>query len=169
MRLGNNCSRGFGRVAILTRAVEAEPVSALAKRARAFDAQLKAQAGAWARHAFYLPVTLMSDAILYDDLLRHQLVLTPATLRAGAGVPAADLVYQNAGRELTPGWNRLWGLPRADEWAIAMGSVFLFGLPAEPDFAELAAWEQAGVGERRREGFGRLRVADPFHQEIKPL
>jgi CRISPR-associated protein Csx10 len=170
VRVGNNRSRGFGRVAIQTRSFGVEAAEEIAERARAFDARLRTRAGQLALpHAFYLPITLTSDTLLYDRLLRHQLTLTGAYLDTVWNIPGAELVYQNAGRERVAGWHDVWGLPRADEWGIARGSVFLFGLPGEPDFARLAQMQARGIGARRSEGFGQVRIADTFHQEVKPL
>jgi len=44
--------------------------------------------------------------------------------------------------------------------------VFLFGLPSEPDWNELAEAQNAGLGARRAEGFGAFRIADEFHWEV---
>jgi len=172
VRLGNNRTRGFGRVVLDIRESEEEDAEELAQRAKAFDTMLREearQAGIATPHAFYLPLTLISDAILYDRLLRYRLQVTSDYLTRAWGIQEAKLVYHNAGRRLVSGWSNLWGLPKADEWAIAMGSVFLFGLPSEPDFSTLARMQSEGIGARRSEGFGQVRVAESFHQEVNPL
>lgn len=172
IRLGNNRTRGFGRVNLGMHAHEEATQAELAERAHAFDAQLRATAQdvqVTLPHAFYLPITLVSDTLLYDRLLRHQLHITGDYLAERWAIAGAELVYQNTGRERIAGWHDIWGLPRADEWGIAMGSVFLFGLPAEPDFAQLARMQREGIGARRSEGFGQVRIADAFHQEVTPL
>jgi CRISPR-associated protein Csx10 len=49
-----------------------------------------------------------------------------------------------------------------------MGSVFLFSTeqPLDADaYALLAMLQQDGIGERRAEGYGQLRVCDEFHME----
>ncbi|NKQ37378.1 MAG: hypothetical protein HF973_17400 [Chloroflexi bacterium] len=51
------------------------------------------------------------------------------------------------------GFNRKWGLPLCQSWAIQAGSVFVF--PPECH-DELAEWVATGIGERRAEGFGRV-------------
>ena len=61
-------------------------------------------------------------------------------------------------------------MPRADEAAVAMGSVFLFGFSTPLDKQKVTAllrMQDQGVGVRRREGFGRVVVASPFHWEVK--
>lgn len=51
------------------------------------------------------------------------------------------------------GFNRKWGLPLCQSWAVQAGSVFVF--PPEC-YAELGEWVTKGVGERRAEGYGRV-------------
>jgi len=56
---------------------------------------------------------------------------------------------------LVGGFNRKWGLPLPQDWAIEAGSVFVFPASCK---AELDKWAITGVGERRTEGFGRVAV-----------
>ena len=51
------------------------------------------------------------------------------------------------------GFNRKWGLPLCQSWAIQAGSVFVF---APECYAELEKWAEKGIGERRAEGYGRV-------------
>ncbi|CAG0944210.1 hypothetical protein ANRL1_01643 [Anaerolineae bacterium] len=51
------------------------------------------------------------------------------------------------------GFNRTWGLPLTQAWAIQVGSVFVF---ESHHRAALAAMVKDGIGERRAEGFGRV-------------
>lgn len=51
------------------------------------------------------------------------------------------------------GFNRKWGLPLCQSWAVQAGSVFVF---APECYAELQEWVTKGVGERRAEGYGRV-------------
>ncbi len=67
------------------------------------------------------------------------------------------------------GWNELWGTPRTNEYALDIGSVFLFGTTIEPInslWQALFRLEEEGAGQRRTEGFGRICVSDPFHLEV---
>ncbi len=89
-------------------------------------------------------------------------------------IPAGsfDLIYQNADTRQILGWNDLWGLPRTKEVAIDTGSVFLFAtsIKGEKGLEELLSalfkLEQAGIGRRKAEGFGRICISDEFHREI---
>jgi hypothetical protein len=91
--------------------------------------------------------------------------MPPEVIEAACGLNGVALIYCNATSRRVSGWNSLWGLPKADEWAVAMGSVFLFGLPATPDWQALASTQANGVGSRCAEGFGTIRIADEFHVE----
>jgi CRISPR-associated Csx10 family RAMP protein len=166
LRVGHNRTRGMGRLAITT-LVETERDSAalIERRAKAFDHALREAAGADARHTFYLPITLSSDCILANSAHRYRLQLDGDAIKEAWGIQSGNLIYCNAYPRRVSGWSSLWGLPKADEWAIGMGSVFLFGLNAEPSWETLAAAQTSGLGGRRSEGFGRFKVADEFHWE----
>jgi CRISPR-associated protein Csx10 len=166
-RVGHNRTRGLGKLDQLNLSppTVTDTAVTLKTRAKSFDVALRAKAGAYARHAFYLPVTLMSDCIWPDAACRYRLQLTPAALAEIWGISDAELIYTNADKRRVSGWNGLWGMPKADEWAMAMGSVFLFGLAAEPDWQRLAQAQATGLGVRRTEGFGAIRIADEIHWE----
>lgn len=172
LRVGNTRTRGLGGLSLplglIRRGTEREEARAeqLAARTRAFDAHLRNTLGARARHAFYLAVLLVSDCIIKDAAGRFCLQVTPEVLLDEWGLGEAQLVYLNAGRRLVRGWNSLWGLPKSEQWAVAMGSVFLYGLDSEPDWEQLARAESQGLGLRRNEGFGAVRISDAFHLEV---
>lgn len=170
IRVGNNRTRGFGRVSLNMQACELDTIEALRKRVEDFTAQFKTaatQAGIATPDALYVPITLTSDAILYDPLLRARLRLSGQDLVA-FGLEDAPLIFHAASTRQVAGWSELWGLPRADDWAISMGSVFLFALPRADDatFESLLRLEEQGIGLRRAEGFGMVSVANLFHTEL---
>lgn len=180
VRIGNNRTRGFGRVSVDPAFNPMQPsqddtvaqVAKLQARIEAFTAQFKQAADAVepaieAPAAMYVPLLLTSDAILTDELLRARLQLDPTDL-AAVGITNAELVFHAAGTRHIAGWSGVWGLPRADDWAITMGSVFLFALPQadETTFKALLDLQRQGVGLRRAEGFGSLVVTHPFHIEL---
>ena len=120
-------------------------------------------------HKFYFPITLQSDAILLDPQLRYQTALDSDYLYRVWDLADAKLVYQNAGQRRVIGWNGLFGLPKAAEWAISMGSVFLCeydGVIDDCFYFKLYHIEQRGIGKRRTEGFGEVTIADAFHWEV---
>jgi hypothetical protein len=66
------------------------------------------------------------------------------------------------------GWNMKDGLPKQEDVAIDMGSVFVYEMPegVTADAPSFAEWSDQlvrnGIGERRGEGFGRIQINDPF-------
>jgi CRISPR-associated protein Csx10 len=137
-------------------------------RVRAWNDVLKQtadEAGVALPTGWYVPMTLASDVLVLDPLLRWGLQLDGSTL-AEVGLSGATLVYHTASMRRVTGWNGLWGLPRDDALAIGMGSVFLVRFEQEPDVSALLRLQEEGIGERKAEGFGRVTVADPFHWEV---
>ncbi|NJO81848.1 MAG: hypothetical protein HC828_03085 [Blastochloris sp.] len=170
LRIGSNRTRGFGSIHIHTARQKQDTLEDLRARVEEFTQRLKRQAkqvGVAAPAALYVPVLLTSDAILTDKLLRSRLLVLPEDLEA-VGIDDAELVFHMGGMRQIKGWNSLWGLPKADEWSITMGSVFLFALPNTSDatFKALHLLQHQGIGLRRTEGFGNIAVAHPFHNEL---
>lgn len=132
---------------------------------KGFTAQLK---------PFYFALTLHSPVILRDDLLRYRGTIDEVTLAKLLDIPGDSpnpfkLIYRAAGTKRVTGWNELWGTPRMNEFAIDTGSVFLFESSVGLDEDLLQALfnlEEQGIGQRKAEGFGRVRVSDPFHLEV---
>ena len=170
LRIGNNLTRGLGKLGISQfDKFDTDDRASFKERADTFNKKFHTQAqryGVDLPHGFYFPITLQSDAILPDQQLRYQMALNEDYLRDLAD---AKLVYQNAGQRRVTGWNALFGLPKSAEWAISMGSVFLFGYNGTTDgrfYQKLYDIEQTGIGKRRPEGFGQVTVADAFHWEV---
>lgn len=173
LRLGNNRTRGFGRVNVQLEAIDGgDTPDTLQTRIQAFDDALREQAQCFSiatPHAAYVPLTLVSDAILFDRLLRHRTTLAPDYLADVWGLTGVELIYQNSSTRRVLGWNDLFRLPKPDDVAITMGSVFLLGFSESPDggmLQTLLKMQGKGIGARRREGFGRLVVAHLFHKEV---
>ncbi len=171
LRLGNNRTRGFGRVTLAVTTIEEQDIESLRQRIQSFDAKLRAQAKQYDiqhPHALYLPITLTADAIVYDRLLRQRTGLDGDALD-DLGIKGAERIYCNSSVRQVMGWNTLWRTPKADDIAITMGSTFLFGFSRNLDddalLQRLHTLERRGIGIRQREGFGRLLVASPFHCE----
>jgi CRISPR-associated Csx10 family RAMP protein len=175
IRVGNNRTRGFGQVQFEMMPLddeddEAGTMDILSQHIETFTQHVKQAAAAAnmrAEAALYVPLLLTSDAVLLDDALRSRLRLSAADLEA-VGIADAELVFHAASKRHVASWSTVWGLPRADDWAIAMGSVFVFALSqADPQIcAALLRLQQQGIGVRQAEGFGMLTVAHPFHNEL---
>lgn len=173
LRIGNNLTRGLGKLGVpQIQKFDIEDSESFKKRADAFNEKLHAKAKAHCvdlPHKFYFPITLQSDAILLDPQLRYQTALDSDYLYRVWDLADAKLVYQNAGQRRVIGWNGLFGLPKAAEWAISMGSVFLCeydGVIDDCFYFKLYHIEQRGIGKRRTEGFGEVTIADAFHWEV---
>ena len=110
-----------------------------------------------------------------DNLLRYRGVINEKLLQELLNISADSfaLICQNADTRQILGWNELWGMPRTKEVAIDTGSVFLFATTIEEEKAleellkALFELEQAGIGRRKAEGFGRICISDQFHQEVE--
>jgi CRISPR-associated protein Csx10 len=59
--------------------------------------------------------------------------------------------------KIVGGFNRKWGLPLQQLWAMAAGSVFVYEV-SEADAQTIRDRAAAGLGERRADGFGRVAV-----------
>jgi CRISPR-associated protein Csx10 len=119
----------------------------------------------------FFSVTLMSDAILHDEGWSPTVRLEPEMLgEAGRG---ATLLRCYASADYRGGWNTAWRLPKDTELVARMGSVYVYhttdGVEDADWLAALRALEGRGVGERRREGFGEVRVCDDFHRKIQEV
>ena len=173
LRLGNNRTRGFGRIQFSAEPLEEDrrgnEIGELGQRITAFTERLKAAAGkdVATPAALYVPILCVSDVILHDPLRRSRLQLGGEDL-AAVGIPAAELVFHAASTAQVQSWSALWGLPKADDCAISKGSVFLFALQRndQETFAKLLQLQDQGLGERKTEGFGMISVADRFHTEL---
>jgi CRISPR-associated protein Csx10 len=114
-------------------------------------------------------VTLLSDTVVrgasgqIDGDIHTALAALP-----GIGPLKALRKYQQLG--LVGGFNRKWGLPLVQDWAVKAGSVYVYAAQGV-DVDELRQAVAKGIGERRAEGFGRVAVnwhTYPVLQREKP-
>ena len=173
LRIGNNLTRGLGKLSVPQfQELNIDNIMQFKQRVLAFNKKFHVEAQNHRvdlPHQFYFPITLQSDSIIVDSQLRYQTALNGEYLHQVFNLAEATLVYQNASTRRVFGWNALFGLPKAVEWAISMGSVFLFGYDGTTDdtfFQKLYNIEQSGIGKRMLEGFGQVTVADAFHTEV---
>ena len=176
LRVGNNLTRGLGKLGVpQLDKFDIDDMASFRQQSDAFNQKFCIEAkkyGVDLSHKLYFPITLQSDAILLDHQLRYQMALDGDYFRGIWDLEDVALVYQNAGQRRVIGWNALFGLPKAAEWAISMGSVFLFGYNGMSDncfYQKLHEIEHQGIGKRRSEGFGQVTVADAFHWEVNEL
>ncbi|SFW22810.1 hypothetical protein [Nitrosovibrio sp. Nv17] len=109
-----------------------------------------------------LPVNIEFRALLASACVTRD----PETGQIDPTQTVAELVERFAGRveviarrwafELVGGFNRKWRLEIPQALACAAGSVLVLRTTAPIPFGDLLAIENAGLGERRAEGFGRV-------------
>lgn len=111
-------------------------------------------------------IGLLSDATLVDDGWQPTTIFDAGQLQAATGLHAR-LIQSLANAQVVGGWNARWNRHRTTSLAAAAGGVFTFCTRAS--LAELSAalapLEQAGIGRRRSEGFGLIRICDEFHDQ----
>jgi CRISPR-associated protein Csx10 len=184
VRVGTGRTRGLGKAHLSMEPMRDGQYSldAFKKNLERFNTALREHAeGAYSENfatqlqPFYFALTLHAPVILRDELLRYRGTIDEKTLARLPGMPddsanPFSLIYQAASTKRVTGWNELWGTPRMNEYAIDTGSVFLFASSVELNNDLLHALfdlEENGIGQRRGEGFGRVRVSDPFHLEVQ--
>ncbi len=144
VRLGRSKKDDYG-LAILTTAEPREP---------------KASPPGTQQSTLY--VWLVSDALLRSDDLRVRpdIELLQRELERLLGVTlAAQGVYAQQRR--FESWNTRWGLPRPSLVTLAAGSCFAFTVSGNLAPNAIASAEIEGVGERKAEGFGEIRLNHP--------
>ena len=175
LRLGGSASRGLGKVRLTVSDANDATQSTLTERVTAFNKKLEDRWKLWqvlgdvARPASrtFFSLTLHSDAILSEQW-RRTIAISPAMLAPALKIPAADIqshrIYST--HSYRAGWNAAWGLPKDTELVTNMGGVMLFSISKKNEqlcCTELAGLEKVGIGSRRSEGYGQVRVCDEFH------
>lgn len=170
--VGGGSSQGLNQVQI--RVVPASMESADVVRRRVEDFNRKLQ---WTWEGYralgrqegkppeglFFALTLQAEGIFRQDDGRPAVAPSEAELGLASTV---SLVRCETATSYGGGWNAAWGLPKPAELRVAMGGVYLFhapqGLTAD-DYGALARCQVYGIGRRRAEGFGQVRVCDEFH------
>jgi len=173
--LGGGSSRGLGRCQVTVR--EDSPTNDLADRIGNFNEVLKGRwelysrlvsqekRQPWPGDGFFV-LDLQADAILKRDGWLPTTVIEEAMLQEATGVrdESLRLWRSYAGLGYRGGWQSAWGLPKETEAVATMGSVYVFWTEDMTKWqTALADLEALGIGYRRTEGFGRVRVCDDFH------
>lgn len=178
--VGSGAARGFGRVAVEADAVaEDDP----ATRVERFNDRLRERWALWEKlrprgasapahspgEGTFFSVMLVSDAVLREEGWSPTVRLGPEML--GAAGRNATLLRCYALADYRGGWNTAWRLPKDTELVARMGSVYVFHTSDRVDDVgwhdALKSLEQNGVGGRRTQGFGQVRVCDEFHAVIQ--
>lgn len=188
-RLGGEQTYGLGRVEVEVKEVDGDDED-VPTRVSEFNAKLKE---VWSKYGGidappgdYFTIDLLTPALLTTPDGTPTVQLTADMLRARAaelGFAQLPDVEQgccpdDAGVSrplmftaptMVAGWSSAWGLPKPPALAAVTGSVYVFRTD------NISAWHDAltkieahGIGARREEGFGAVRVCDPFHREVEP-
>lgn len=120
----------------------------------------------------FFTLTLSSDAILVDRLLRPVITLTADIFkdREQIGFPAnveVCIVKAFCATRRVSGWHSVARIFKPDDIALVKGSTFLLKAPAQ-DEERVQDWMRSvittGIGLRKSEGFGRVCFDEPLHQ-----
>ncbi len=181
--LGGRMSSGLGQVQIVV--PETGPLIAddwqlpLADRLERFNRRLDERWQLWRRAGLptatpdwspddtrVFTVDLVSDAALFEDGWQPTTIFDAGQLLAETGLEAT-LIQSLANAQVVGGWNARWNRHRPTTLAAAAGSVFTFRTEASLAAlsAALAPLERDGIGLRRGEGFGLIRICDEFHYQ----
>jgi CRISPR-associated protein Csx10 len=116
----------------------------------------------------FVALTLVSDAILVDRLLRPVVALDSHQVSQLLRPPAdVELRAAFAGERRVAGWHSVGQLFKQDDIAISSGSTFLLAFKPENE-ETLTEWmvnlSRNGIGLRRSEGFGRVTFSALLHR-----
>lgn len=173
--LGGRQTSGLGAVRIEASSTDAhadEPqqvlqrVNAMTQRFRE-QAQLYEDLGGtpWPITGSIFTLNLLADALLLEHGWLPTQEFSAAQLKELTGIEAT-LVRAFTTTRTIGGWHMLWQRPKPTGAAVVMGGVFVFQTDRplnEEDCKRLAHLQLNGIGERRNEGYGQVRVCDEFH------
>ncbi|GIV87220.1 MAG: CRISPR-associated RAMP protein Csx10 [Chloroflexus sp.] len=170
--LGGRQTTGLGAVAIRMLSPE-ETSENLLERINAMTTRFRQQAklyqdlggNPWSINGHIFTVNLLSDAILLEDSWLPTQEFSTAQLKAITGIEAT-LIRSFTTTKTVGGYHTQWHRPKPTNIAVSMGSVYVFTTktPLETkDIEKLAALQHDGIGERRQEGYGQVRICDEFH------
>ena len=176
--LGARQTSGLGAVSVIATKRDAESAATVRARVEQLTERFKQQARVyrdlggtkWMVRGHVFTVNLLADAILREQGWLPTQELSAAALKEQTGIEA-PLLRAFTGTAVVGGWHATWRQPKPTALATTMGSVFVFHAPdglSNSDFEKLADLQTNGIGERRPEGFGQVRICDEFHLLKEP-
>ena len=119
----------------------------------------------------YFTMTLLSDGILVDKLLRPAITLTPEILndpeQGGFPPVSVSIVKAFCAARRLSGWHSVARIFKPVDVALVKGSTFLLRI-GQDDAGTVREWMQkvlyTGIGLRRSEGFGQVCFDEPLHK-----
>jgi CRISPR-associated protein Csx10 len=118
-----------------------------------------------------LTIWLLSDLLLRDERLRPAASIEQLRKKLGNELKAHLKVREDSSQKFLSrlsrqnrmdSWQVAWELPRPSLVGLAAGTCVIFEVEGELDESRLAEIERDGLGERRAEGYGRMRFNDPM-------
>ncbi|GAB4193372.1 MAG: hypothetical protein OHK0022_08170 [Roseiflexaceae bacterium] len=180
--LGGRQTSGLGRVKIEVSYSDPDGAAAIKQRilhlSERFQrqAQLYQQLGGteWSilgtdedAHRLIFTVNLLSDTILTEHGWLPSYTLSEQFLEELTGI-RAELLAASIDPIVCAGWNVLWQRPKHTAPGLRKGGVFVFQAEhrlTSEHYERLAHLQIDGIGERRQEGYGQIRICDEFHME----
>lgn len=173
--LGGRQSTGLGLVTMTVTDAQQDSPEALKERIEQLTARFKVQATrfarlggrAWAIAGSLFTVNLLGNAILHEAGWLPTSELSGTLLRELTQNRIDAQLLRSFTRTTTAaGWNVMWQRPKPTAVAVTAGSLYLFST-TQPltltDCRALHALQLNGIGERRPEGYGQIRICDAFH------
>lgn len=176
-QIGGRLTTGMGLVSLTAEPAAPDDGAAVLERIRRMNQRFRRSAAryerlgpaeTWRPTGDLFTINLLSDAILREQRWRPTTILGADVLREAAGLRTADLrlLRSFALPGIAGGWNVVWPGHKPTSVSTAAGAVFVFQAPgglAEGDAARLAQLQLEGIGDRRPEGYGQVRICDDFH------
>jgi hypothetical protein len=128
---------------------------------------IRSKGGPVEEGTWLIPLTLLSPSILMDRFLRPVVDDITKDVRDHGLPTTGGPILVKAKGEVVQGWHAAGNVPKPDFMALAGGSVLVYQSPTtEQTLQALQRIEEIGIGFRRAEGFGRVRVASSLHSGI---
>jgi CRISPR-associated protein Csx10 len=172
IRLGGSTSRGLGKVKLDAQVTDF--VNTIKLDIDKFNKKLRKRWEQWSKDFYkqefiertYFTINLQSEGIFVDNW-KKTFGLTPTMLCEFANLKeesSLQLHTAYSSYDYLSGWNAAWGLMKDVELVTSRGSVFLFSTKQKDLWIpRLETLVQRGIGERTAEGFGQIKICDPFH------
>lgn len=173
--LGGRQTSGLGavRVHMAEIAVPVDETQQVQQRVAAMTQRFRDQARLyeelggmpWSIEGNIFTVNLLADAILLERGWLPTQELSAGQLKDLTGIEAT-LLRAFTTTKTIGGWHTLWQRPKPTSAAVAMGGLYVFQTDrplTKEDYRRLAQLQIDGIGERRTEGYGQIRICDEFH------
>lgn len=180
-RVGGSKSRGLGKIEIkaeIETITLEEKIKEVRSRIEQFNEKLNRRRGDWSIFGSteagdpekkYFTINLQADTILSENWLKTTVItkdILSSTINIESNKLELETAYSSYG--YVSGWNSAWGLMKDMELITNKGGLYLFSINNLDDCIEaLTNLELAGIGDKTNEGFGKIKICDPFHLKLR--